>query len=541
MVDAKKATETSGSQKKILGTRIRLITDQKKFTQGKEELLLERREVEYLHGAVSKDPTLIQEAESGSGPILEALSTRLAKIDEEVAKLEKEKLEAMQKTLHNAVSRAESSPVPKPTEALDPVRHTPGVLAQQQQNVLALQLARPVLDGLKKTVPERIRASEVNKLSKTLTLLTPLLTTAKRLLEAHNLGDLTAEATSLKEKVNALNLKLDDTKEANGPALVTEVSNLSNEVANFVARQQQAVQAIVTRQVQASEKAAQAKVVNAAVDRLLVGGVAAASPFEQKLLTEPPGPLLLELRARAGSAEALAGLVEDHEQAGKLKELLKMLSNVKENDVVQGFFLLVKDKLARPGDKKDDEFFALTQSAQGDYNSPDNIGKYTYHVTALANILREVGKGISVTGLSPSKGGLSGGSCEIASNTETFHGSNVKDASVVNSQNKVAASSNRNEAMKVYINQREDKVNQHMTEKNEGEAAKDTAIMLRFPIRAEYLGKFDKDPIHLTDNLQLLDGTPVPPGDIELLVHRQWVSITDGTFLATFREMFKMG
>ena len=169
---------------------------------------------------------------------------------------------------------------------------------------------------------------------------------------------------------------------------------------------------------------------------------------------------------------------------------------------------------------------------------PANIGKYTYHVTALANILRAAGKGISVTGLSPGQGGLSGGSCEIASTTKDFNGVNIKDASVVNSQNKVAASSNRQSAMKVYISQREDHVDKEMKDGKSDLAAQATAIMLRFPIRAEYLGKFGKDPIHLTANLELLDGTPVPPGDIEVLVHRDWIGITDPALQKSFGEMF---
>ena len=69
-------------------------------------------------------------------------------------------------------------------------------------------------------------------------------------------------------------------------------------------------------------------------------------------------------------------------------------------------------------------------------------------------------------------------------------------------------------------------------------AAQATAIMLRFPIRAEYLGKFGKDPIHLTANLELLDGTPVPPADIEVLVHRDWIGITDPALQKSFGEMF---
>lgn len=203
-----------------------------------------------------------------------------------------------------------------------------------------------------------------------------------------------------------------------------------------------------------------------------------------------------------------------------------------------------KDELAQPKDntKHDDhsdtKFFALTESVQGDYNQPANLGKYTYHVTALANILRATGKGISVTGLSPGQGGLSGGSCEIASDKQDFNGVNIKDASVVNSQNKVAASSNRQGAMKVYITQREDQVDKDMAEAKRDKAAQATAIMLRFPIRAEYLGKFGKDPIHLTANLELLDGTPVPPADIEVLVHRDWIGITDPELQKSFGEMF---
>ncbi len=68
---------------------------------------------------------------------------------------------------------------------------------------------------------------------------------------------------------------------------------------------------------------------------------------------------------------------------------------------------------------------------------------------------------------------------------------------------------------------------------------KNSSIMLRFPIRAEYLGKFDKDPVHLTDNLELLDGTPVPAEDIEILVHREWVAITKEELQESYQEMFQ--
>lgn len=77
-------------------------------------------------------------------------------------------------------------------------------------------------------------------------------------------------------------------------------------------------------------------------------------------------------------------------------------------------------------------------------------------------------------------------------------------------------------------------------DRHAAEAAQSIAIMLRFPIRAEHLGKLNKDPVHFSKNLELLDGTPVPPDDIEVLLHGRWMSIVDPGFLKAYREMFRL-
>jgi len=227
------------------------------------------------------------------------------------------------------------------------------------------------------------------------------------------------------------------------------------------------------------------------------------------------------------------------------------------------------DALVRdPGDDADDAaFFASTTSARGDFNDPANLGKYVYQVSRLANILRGLDTGIAAEGLLPGRGGKPGGSVGITGDVETTYGKvSLQAASEVNSLEKVATTTNRKDGSRIYVEQREKHVAEAMDKagaaltaaqsaagrddrENEARerrehdeqaalAAQGTAIMLRFPIRAEYLGKFNQDPIHLTRNLELLDGTPVPKDDIEVLQHGRWIPIVDETFLAGYREMF---
>lgn len=99
-----------------------------------------------------------------------------------------------------------------------------------------------------------------------------------------------------------------------------------------------------------------------------------------------------------------------------------------------------------PQDDKDSAFFAQTQTADGSYNDPANLGKYIYQVTRLANILRKAG-GIAVQGLQPGQGGKAGGSVEITGKQKEYFGVSLQDASEVNSRQKVATSTNRKDGI----------------------------------------------------------------------------------------------
>lgn len=250
---------------------------------------------------------------------------------------------------------------------------------------------------------------------------------------------------------------------------------------------------------------------------------------------------------------------------------LQALKPWADNHVAQGPFLLGADSelIQKKQGKKDTAFIKDSHAANGDYNDLKNLGKFIYHVTALSNLLDVTGLpdagSVALQGLQPRQAGRRGGASLSAENEATVPNTTVsmRDASVINSQNKVAASSNRNEAMRVYVKQGEEGVKGHVEEANVAwqkvkaakeqgltdeeaektdaqasrEAALRTPVMLRFPIRIEYLGKFDKDPVHMADNLRLLDGTPVPPQDIECLIHHQWVEIASEDFLAALKAM----
>lgn len=563
---AKVAKSGVGADDK-LELRIRMIEAQKKFTQDLQVLKLKLAEIEALHRVLSSKKG---SAVTGGKGKAEVARKQLARLEDQrglyaasIAQIERERDEAR---LLAATEALKDRALPGGGVALSTPENARLALAHQQRNAMALKLRAQGLAKIKGELDgEPLSEAQRKTLTQVLVDAGPALALARRCLNDLKPrgapGDvwtaLDNDLTALTQEVTVLKGDVEGAPAAS-EAMLDRAIAARDKVDGLLARQQSFAQSWLQAKVREAEQAQQASRVKEAVDAWLTGA-AEPGPHVKGLLASDLGKLLVKLRREAGSAGKLADKIHQKggEQKDALHQLLQRLGDAKLDDVVQGYFLLKKNG-SKPGvdslvNKPDDPvadraFFADTQSVQGSYNDPSNIGKYTYHVTALGNILRKNRvdvdgvaqvrtEGISQGGLSPGQGGKSGGSCEIADKSRDFHGTNIKDASVVNSQNKVAASSNRAQAMKVYITQRENHVDLEMGKKNDKDAALATAVMLRFPVRAEYLGKFGKDPIHLADNLELLDGTPVPPGDIEMLIHRQWVSITDPTVLANYQQM----
>jgi hypothetical protein len=556
-------TTASNTAKGVLQTRIKLISEQKKFTQDRQQLELEKREAASMLEKLKPDGNIPQQLDGAKDTAVEELEKILIDIDGKLKQLQVEQTAQAIAKLKAAVPTGKQAPdkaVPAGNGPLDPVQHTAPALALQQSYLLNLSTLSGFDEALKDLKQKKNRTMLTKKNSGGMTDWRPCLALAKRLAAANELEQTAADSNKPTETFES---RFEDVYERLQQAEIAadEESNdidaevlktLRGDVIRLVNDVQQHAQQALTNRTKQSEITNQKVLVDKAVTEWLkspksddaVGKWLTRQKGPEDRLTMEDGLELAELfQSNAGKLDQLAAAVEGKK---RLKDLFERLQDFKRNDAVQGFFLLNKGggedgsggTLAIEQRKNDPDFFGATTSAQGDYNFYENLGKFTYHVTALANILRKAGSGISVTGLSPGKGGLAGGSCEIADSKTEFHGTNIKDASVVNSQNKVAASSNRQDAMKVYIAQREDTVEKSMKAEDAAKAAQESTVMLRFPIRAEYLGKFDKDPIHLADNLRLLDGTPVPPDDIEVLVHREWVSITKPELQAAYQEMF---
>ncbi len=547
------AQEKQAEEKKAAGTlntRIELIKTQLSLTQGRQELELNKREVTFLLDKLGKIEASTSD-KMETDPAAEKLQAMLADIESRLKGLELGQTETAIGRLKAAIPRTSKAPadvLPKDNAPLDPEKHTAAALAVQQENLLRCSLGSPGFEQAVSKPKARTSAEALGKKGKgEIPDWRASMGLAARMVAAHQLEKTVADKRGATVSFEARladimgRIEAADLQIKASTVEPDKLRPLRADVMQFVGDVQWYVQNALTQATKRNEKVKQDKLVDEAVAQWL------AKPDGE--LTKGMGPLLTDLFKQAGSMEKLLQAIGDHDKRPELEQALAFVRDLKRNDVVQGFFLLkkgsesegTKDALANEGDSKDAGFFAATESAKGDYNFYANLGKYTYHVTALANILRKAGSGISKTGLSPGRGGLSGGSCEIADTSTNFNGTsvNIKDASVVNSQNKVAASSNRQDAMQVYITQREDAADKLIKLENDAaKAAQESTIMLRFPIRAEYLGKFDKDPIHLTDNLQLLDGTPVPPDDIELLVHRDWVPITNEAFQEVYQEMF---
>jgi hypothetical protein len=562
---------------KKLTKKTEVITAQRKFTQGRQELELGLREAEYLLETIKQAELKSDGLDSTSEtPNFEEAKKKLlehvAKAKEDLKQLAAEQLVARKKKVDEVTTGLK---LPDDEKSLDKKKDTVVALALQQKSMLDLEVNSAKFEQASKLVGGedlKLLGAEFQKWNDTVSI-------SRRLAATYELKQLQVNCEELLEStqqcVSALQSCDGDVEKFREKAL--KLQDLRAEVSKISGDVQAAVEKQHTADTKKSEVDAQNNAADTAVFKNL-----STKPLETETMQgesenstdlekskkiqkdKQLDSILRDIASQSTSLKEVQQKVAEHNQVSDLTERLGYLKNVELNNVVQGYFLVVKggpkekDKLAiGSSDTKstdgaqDKAFFEMTQSAQGDYSDPANIGKYTYHVSALANILRKTGAGISVTGLNPSQGGLDGGSCEIADEEETvIEGVNIKEASIVNSRNKVAVSSNRNDGMRVYVGQREDKVAESMQNANkdkpgEGQhdqhaakAAQDTAIMLRFPIRAQYLGKFDKDPIHLTDNLELLDGTPVPPDDIEMLAHREWVCITDKTFQETYQAMF---
>jgi hypothetical protein len=549
---------------KTVQQRITLYQQQLKMTQGMQELELQREEIQFLLKQLEeKKVTFNDKVASNQAEVAQqGLTKQLATVESNILRLQKEKQAQCVSTL-----KEHTKNVKLPDKAVDfaPTAVTQNALAVQQKRLLEMTAGEEVNASRQKKYAEtkKVERPWLADMEKYLAEQQIALNTASKLATGHGIGNETTKgltqygdtplATRGQAQSDLIARLLATVREAKkipiSPDKVDEksmgeISGSGAVTQKLIADIQHAVQTLLTRQMQANELAKQAGASFKEVQRYMTADPSAeTTKYMQDLLKDPTRAKLKLLVDASKDLNELASKITGHKDEGTLSAYLQKLRNVIQNTVVQGPFLLdSKDRLVlQPRGKDDDtDFFELTNSADGDYNDPKNLGKNTYHVTAMANILRAIGSGISVTGLSPGQGGKLGGSCEIADSKRDFSntGVDIKEGSVVNSQNKVAASSNRSDAMRVYIKQREDHVDSEMKAGKSDAAAKDTAMMLRFPIRAEYLGKFGKDPMHLTANLELLDGTPVPPKDIECLVHGQWIGITDSNFIATFMEMF---
>jgi hypothetical protein len=224
-------------------------------------------------------------------------------------------------------------------------------------------------------------------------------------------------------------------------------------------------------------------------------------------------------------------------------------------EFVQEFFQIdSKNELVKANAQ---EFKLYSACADGNFNSPANLGKYTYHLTTLSNLLRKAGvsldklAGIAKEGLISRVGGKDGGASQAAADGRKTFGVSMEAASRTNSRLKVASTSNRPEGMKVYDKMFEDKADAAQLQASASPlqtrwdpldlaALGKLPVQLRFPIRAEYLGCFDGDPIHLTGNLFLLNGVEVPAEDIEALVFDGWVHISAPAFIDAYIELFGM-
>jgi hypothetical protein len=579
--EARPRPEGSGGMSPLaaekIAQRIRLFQQQLQLTQGMQELELQKEEIQLLLKDLTNAKVQFEAtARKDQAEVAQkGLTLQLTAVETKIRQLQKQKEENCLATLKGYTEKITP---PKTAAECKDTAVTQNALALQQQRLLELPAAEAAnvsrqqeYATTKKFTPEMLRGMDTYMDQQQTAL-----ATAGQLVAAHELRDETTKGipkygtatlsergkaqTELLKQLRALVqeacqaletaaktpspvpkvpdavVKLDEKTlgEIHGAGAVTQ---------KLLADVQDAVQIVLTSNMKTDEMAKQSGAGFKDLQRLMTADPnKEPSPYLQTLLKNATRNVLRPLVAGSKNLTELGQKIAIHNQKGKLQEYQQKLLNVIQNKVVQGPFLLdKKNRLVRqPADEGDTDFFDLTNSAKDDYNDPKNLGKYTYHVTALQNILRTVGSGISAQGLSPSQGGKLGGSCEIADGTRDFSdtGVDIKVGSVVNSQNKVAASSNRDDAMRIYIKQREDHVAEEMKGGKADSAAKSTAIMLRFPIRAEYLGKFGKDPMHLSANLELLDGTPVPPKDIECLVHGQWIGITNTDFVATFKEMF---
>lgn len=208
-----------------------------------------------------------------------------------------------------------------------------------------------------------------------------------------------------------------------------------------------------------------------------------------------PERLLRQLRADVDGLDELRRVVALHAERRELEQVLGRLGDLARNEVVQGPFLSGGD-IAR--------FLAATESASGDLNHYENLGKFIYHVAALADVLSPGGPRLAAAGLLPSP---------------------------------AIVTANRPDVLRVLVNQREDMVDRLIAQGDPAQAAREGAVILRFPIRAEYLGKFREEPTPSAAKLQLLEDAAVRPRELELLAHREWVRIADESFLAAYRGL----
>lgn len=573
---AAKARDTL--KQKQFAQRVELFKKQLKFTQGMQELKLQKEELEFMLKEVEGAKIKLNDKE-----LLEVNAT-LKQVNENIRALEREKQVSILQVAKNVTKS-----ITLPTK--DEEFKNPDVMrnALAVQHALALEMTLDsdktvnVYAGFEKSA--QLDLAGASSLNGHLKKQSEMIENVRKLLVGNSLMDETKHGLPLfgsktfgergKEQSAAVSKMINDLApigkylSAKPPApkpenydaaqlkVVGEIKASTALTLQLVADVQQAIETLLARELKAKEMEGRDKQCFGLVSRYL-GRDPGTSKALTAILKTPEGGALRLCFVGCKDFGEVAAKIQKEKAADRLSQVLEKIKLFAMNDVVQGPFLLNKDNhlVQKPRNGEDDQdFFANTNSAQGDYNDPKNLGKYTYHVTALGNILRAVDSGISLQGLSPGRGGQVGGSCEIADKSRVFATAkisaktvevDIQEGSVVNSQNKVAASSNRDGAMRVYIKQREDSVATQMKPGKDGmpekpeEAAKNSTIMLRFPIRVEYIGKLDKDPMHLAANLQLLDGTPVNPKDIECLVHRDWINITDEKFLATFKEMFKI-
>lgn len=169
--------------------------------------------------------------------------------------------------------------------------------------------------------------------------------------------------------------------------------------------------------------------------------------------------------------------------------------------------------------KNERETHLQIPEGENNFNNPNSVGKYVYHMTRISNLVfapnsQTFDTGILANGLDPAKGGKDGGATELCDDQI------LKNDSSKHSENAICVTANRM-AMATYMDQREDQL---IKDQNNGINIGDAPILLRFKIREEHLGLWTVDP---DDSRAFhLRGNPIPTNQLECLTDDSgWVAL----------------